>query len=81
MMDLRAALDRLALQGLGQRGLADARLAADQHQVAAPGERGGEGFAQAHAFPRTPNEQRRECEGPPARFSSDDHRNALTWAM
>jgi hypothetical protein len=38
--DERPPLPRLAAQRLGERGLADARLPADQHEAAPPIERG-----------------------------------------
>src|SRR5205823_4543992 len=55
--DERALLGRLPAQRLGQGGLADARLAADEHQRPTPGQRRGQGSAKERQLALAPDER------------------------
>ena len=71
----RAPFGCFPADGLGEGGLADARLAADQHNTAPPGEGGIEVFPEERQFPIAPDQER-----PNAERREDGHERSLPCA-
>ncbi len=61
--DERCPLTRVSAERLGERGLADPRLTADQHQAALPGEGASESLAKDGEFAVPPDKARRGASG------------------